>query len=287
MTQRPTDVRTPDQWVTYPPIVPLETASSLVLTPPWNYNTTDPPGPPREALAAFFCKPLPSWLTENDVGGVTDLVAAHGNVAIASIVLERMFGDYMQVCRVRNHPPSRRMIIAVRLVSYGAHQVSAAHVMHLRDEAFYQVGALSLARTAIELVARGGWVAIGEGNEPDKVVYGPRLPTHRERRQHEVNTTDCMTAIERKARRAWPEADQPVSVYRYLNQFTHFDGRVVDLLGGTDGRDALRVNAYAATAYVAWLAAAMAGVILGRETAAKPPRLPSNVPWRLAAAPAV
>jgi len=55
---------------------------------------------------------------------------------------------------------------------------------------------------------------------------------------------------------------------------------VVDLLGATDDRDALRVNAYAATAYVAWLAAAMAGVILGRETAAKAPRLPSTVPWR-------
>lgn len=285
MTQNVNDVRTPDQWVTYPPIVPLETASSLVLTPPWNYNTTDPVGPPRDALSSFFCKPLPSWLTENDVGGVTDLVAAHGNVAIASIVLESMFGDYMQVCRARNHPPSRRMIIAVRLVSYGAHQVSAAHVMHLRDEAFYQVGALSLARTAIELVARGGWVAIGEGNEPDKVVYGPRLPTHRERRQHEVNTTDCMTAIERKARRAWPEADLPLSVYRYLNQFTHFDGRVIDLLGATDERDALRVSAYAATAYVAWLAAAMAGVILGRETAAKAPRLPSAVPWRTPSGP--
>jgi hypothetical protein len=249
------------------------------MTPPWNYTTSDPPGGPREALGAFFCKPLPSWLSDDDVGGVRDLVNVHGNIATASAVLERMSDDYLTWSRAKGIAPSARAVVAVRLVTYGAHQVSAAHVLHLREEPFYQVSALSLARTAIELIGRGGWVAIGEGNEPDRVVYGPRLPATFPRQQREVNTTECMTSIERKARRAWPECDAPVDVYRYLCRYTHFDGRVVDTLGSPE-RDLLQGDAYASTAYVAWLAAAMAGVIMGRETVARIPRLPATVPWR-------
>jgi hypothetical protein len=246
-----------------------------------NYSLTPPEGDPREKLAAIFVKPLPPWLREGDdePGGLKDMVASYGNIDLAAGLLERSFADYFNVCRARGRFPNLREIVAVRLVTYGARQLYAAHAMHLRDEPFYQVSAMSLTRTAIELVGRGGWAAIGSGKEPEQVVYGPRLPNEKDRRVHEVNTTECMRSIERKALRAWPEADPPLAVYKWLNQFTHFDGRVVDLLG-SDDRKGLRTMAYSATAYVAWLAAAMAGVILGRETVAHAPRLPTAVPWR-------
>src|SRR4051812_15891614 len=99
---------------------------------------------------------------------------------------------------------------------------------------------------------------------------GPRRPPRCQRR------APCLDAIAAVAQSKWREADHPRPVYEWLCRFTHFDAVAVEHL--TNAGVALRQDAYAATAYIAWLGAAMAEVVIGQR-GVKEPRLPAPRPW--------
>ncbi len=262
-------------WPASPPLTPMATLSELLVTPPWSYSLTEPEGDAREALERFLVGQARTRLADGDLGGPKDLREVHRNVGFA-VHIERILADLLGVCAVRNVPAPERLIVATKLVALGAHHVTAAHVLHIRDEPVHHAAALTLARTAIELVARGGWVALGTGSEPRRVVEGGLLGTREQRRAAEISATTCLKAVESEVRQKWRSADPPVRVYQWLCRFTHFDGAVVNRLVQGAG---IRADAYAGTAYVAWFAAAVGEILMGQRFA-EPPRLPDPPPWR-------
>jgi hypothetical protein len=266
-------------WPTSPPLTNITALSSLVMTPPWQYQLTEPEGSAWHALENFLGGPLPPDFDVRPYGNVQDFIDAHHNVTLGSFLVERMLADLVKVCAERKVPPNPRLLVSARLVSLGVSQVTAAHVLHIRPHKFYQTSALALLRTGIELIGRGGWVATGTGDEPHRVTEGHKLTRGQ---RLELQKTDgasfCLAQISPTVQRRWRDADPPVQVYEWLCQFTHFDGSVVEQLAADDGSK-LREYVYAASAYVACIGAIIAELIIGMR-GARLPRLPPTPPWR-------
>lgn len=264
-------------WPTCPPLTSVTTLSSLVITPPWNYRLTEPSGDKRASFEKYIIAKLPDDLESRAFGNLQDLIDVHHNVAFGSNLLETMLRDCIGVCAQRGVDAPIRALVSAKLLALGVSMVTSAHTICMKEELFFHSSALVLMRTAIELVGRGGWVALGTGNEPHRVVSGPKLPTREERRAAEVPAGTCLDAIAPEAQSKWREADHPRRVYEWLCRFTHFDAIAVERLN-TAGV-AMQEDAYAASAYVAWLGAAMAEVVIGQRGAVQP-RLPNPRPWQ-------
>lgn len=267
------------KWEVSPPLTPLTTLSTFVMTPPWNYGMTKPPGETRAALERHLIQPVSPFVSDSGLGCVEDLADTQHNVTFAGGLLEKAVADLCKVMIGRGVPPPPRLIVATKLVAHGAHHITAAHVLHVRNEPFYQATALTLARTGLELAARGAWVALGTGDEPHRIVEGPKLATEKARRAARPASGEMFAVAEAPFLSRWPGADRPSEVYAWLCGFTHYDANTIDLLW-VDGGAPLREQAYAGTAYVAWFAATIAEIIFGQRGMPKRPNLPASSPWR-------
>ncbi len=262
-----------------PALTPITTLSLLVKTPPWRYEFTNPDGSKETALRRFLEVPIVD-LDAQRFGHSDDLFEVFRNADHAQH-LNGIMRDLFGHMAAKQIPIPERLLVSARLIALAGQTVGSALVLHGRGNPFRELGALSLARTALELAARGGWTAIGTEDEPQRLVAGPKLPTRSERMAAQPKVTECIARIQGEAMQRWREADAqldtPTHVYDWLCRFTHFDAHAVESL--TTRPNELRQDAYCGVAYAAWLAAAMASIVMGQKLAS-PPRVPAPPPWR-------
>lgn len=244
-----------------PPLETLVEISTKANFPPINYTLTAKDDGDKSAfLQRFMSPPLPSDLSARTFGNAEDLFGVQENAAKATNIMHTMCSDLEQYLKRSGKGLPLRTETAANLVMLGAAMITSAYILHLRPVAWTQGPALVVLRSGIESIARGGWVALGRGDEPSRINGGER-----------PSAQACLSVVDGHLQ----THREPIKIYVWLCNFTHLDYRVA-----VKGPPATQ-EVYAAAAYVAWLGAKVTEIVIGQaEPIAIAPRLPSPAPWQ-------
>jgi hypothetical protein len=160
--------------------------------------------------------------------------------------------------------------------------VNSALLIHLHSVGWYDNAALVLLRTALELAARGGFIALGVGNEATRWTEGPKLGTEEEQDAAEAlfSAANCCAKIAPMLKHREVTSADPYAVYQWLCRFTHFDYKAFEMNHDASDDHISHEHAYAALAYVAWVCAVIAEVVVGDSTIARWPAVwPAKLQW--------
>jgi hypothetical protein len=232
-------------------------------------------------LIEFATKGLTDW-SDRPPDYATMLLRAYDNAYVA----DRAVAVCAEQLRTMNLSPGLRADNAGTNVIVAAAMVRSALLMNIQREDWYANSALIVLRTALELAATGGFIALGAENEA--IVW-----EERERLQEqEIKSYERMFSARKRCDCIRPElesrdptAPDPYEVYGWLCSFTHFDVTAVGMnfKGGSD--QIRQTTVLAPLAYVSWVCAVVAEVVTGIAGLAQPGNWKA-VPWKAVKGPA-
>jgi hypothetical protein len=168
---------------------------------------------------------------------------------------------------------TRRQNFAQINVQAGAQTLEVALLLHTAADVWYSYTVLSQCRIALELAAKGAFLALGTNDEPGRWFSAHTVKEKSKRRTMQIKMGECLLALDPFVATREPTAATPSKVYEWLCSYTHFGAEVV-LRPGT------HVKAYAGLAYTGWLLAVVAEIVSGLPPFAKwPLRWPNPLPW--------
>mgnify|MGYP000982489408 CR=1 FL=1 len=155
-----------------------------------------------------------------------------------------------------------------------AETLKSAIALYMREARWYVHGTIALVRSAYEAAVRGGSIAVGDGDEPNRYMEGPFHVDPDVRRRAQIGFARAAAACAPLL----SSSDARVtnahlsSFYGWLCGHGHLDLRAVS---SADSHP----DAYSAMAFTIWIVAAFADHIVGIDNFRHCLALPDQLPW--------
>ena len=223
-------------------------------------------GNPVENFTAFVERPMAD-IASRSVGAFDHLSDIYVNSFLADYAV-RDTAAKLEKEGLQIHPRANAAGVNVILA---AQMVDAAVLMYLRPEPIHARAVLVIARIALEVAARGAWIAMGSGDEVEASS------------KEWIRPKRMLPSLARLVSQREPSAASPKRVYFWLSEFAHMNLRTLAPLATNPPEQ--HGYAYASIAYSAWTSAIVAeyvvhGNVSEPDRFAKWPTVwPDPLPW--------
>jgi hypothetical protein len=219
-----------------------------------------PPDP--DAHLRHFCHAGWDDLSSRVVGGASDISAVYKNAAYAMRhVREAALAQMREGFRI-----SAEIDHAMLLTTLASGAVTGSLLLHLREAQWFENGAATLLRTALEALASAA--ALIAGGERHKSQWLDQ--------RGRIDPGKALPFLFEVIRTKRSEVSDPAAVYSWLSRSVHWDLPGIQREGGAPSHE----DVYCALAYISWACLVVAEVATGYDGLAEwPERWGDPLPW--------